>query len=370
MRRRQAIWIVAALVYAAVAIEVGVRRGGDFQAELGQSERLLHGEPPFADVSTQVGIPWPPFSALILAPFALLARASMGLSKAAWASLSLACVLWSVLRIPSEHRRTVAWAVAAVAVPLHRNFEDLNINALLLALIVAAGIDLGRGRETRAGAWIGVATALKAFPGLLLAYLAYRRQWRGVALGAAVAAGLTLCALLPYGPREAFESLREWLALSAPRNWNWPGESNQSLAALTARLRGSPFVLAVLDFVCVAGAAAALHRRRAPDGATMQEVAAVALVAVLLSPIAHTHYFLLAFPAWVTALGHPPAGDGRAAWIALRVAAGAATSGIATVWSPPLRSTLLAHSIYTWGALLLLTIVLLQRPAARVETVA
>src|SRR5437879_1792331 len=123
---RRAIWIVAFAVYAAVAIEVGVRRGSDFEAELGQSERLLHGTPLFAGVSTRIGLPWPPFSAVALTPFALVARANLGLSKAMWAALSLACLVWSVCRVPSQHRWAVGWAVAAVAVPLHRNFEDLK----------------------------------------------------------------------------------------------------------------------------------------------------------------------------------------------------------------------------------------------------
>src|SRR4029077_20926591 len=100
-----------------------------------------------------------------------------------WAALSLACLVRSVCRVPSQHRWAVGWAVAAVAVSLHRNFEDLNINCLLLALIIAAVVALDREREGRSGGWIGIATALKAFPGLLLGYLAYRRLSRGVAGG-------------------------------------------------------------------------------------------------------------------------------------------------------------------------------------------
>ena len=189
-RRRRALWIVAFAIYAAVAIEVGVRRGSDFEAELGQSERLLHGSPLFAAVSSRIGLPWPPFSALALTPFAVVARLDLQLSKALWAVLSLACLLWSVCRVPSERRWAVGWALAAVAVPLHRNFEDLNINCVLLALTLAAVAALDRRREQRAAGWIGVATALKAFPGLLLGYFASRRRWRTVALGAALARAL------------------------------------------------------------------------------------------------------------------------------------------------------------------------------------
>ena len=359
---RRAIWIVAFAVYAAVAIEVGVRRGSDFEAELGQSERLLHGTPLFAGVSTRIGLPWPPFSAVALTPFALVARANLGLSKAMWAALSLACLVWSVCRVPSQHRWAVGWAVAAVAVPLHRNFEDLNINCVLLALTIAAVVALDREREGRGGGWIGIATALKAFPGLLLGYLAYQRRWRALALGGAVAAGLTIGALLPYGLSGVWAGLRDWLTLSAPGNWSWSGESNQSLAALVARLHGPPLLLVALDLLCLGAAAMVLRRQRAASGTVLPEIAVVTVVAVLLSPIAHTHYFLLALPAWVVVLQHPPLPGGRGAWIAPRLAAGLASSGVLTVGSLELRRTLLTHSIYTWGALLLLCLLALERP--------
>jgi len=94
--------------------------------------------------------------------------------------------------------KAVATGLVAVAVPLHRNFEDLNLNAVLLALLVAAAYQLGRGREGRAGACIGAATALKVFPAVWLLYLAYRRRWRAFAIGIAVAAGLSLAPLLRY----------------------------------------------------------------------------------------------------------------------------------------------------------------------------
>src|SRR5207237_5485670 len=138
-------------------------------------------------------------------------------------------------------------------------------------------------------------------------------------------------------------------------------ESNQSLAAMVARLHGPPLLLVALDLLCLGAGLMALRRRRATSGTTLPDVAAVTVVAVLLSPIAHTHYFLLAFPAWVAVLQHPPPRDGRRAWIALRLAAGLAPSGALTVWSLQLRRALLMHSIYTCEALLLLCLLALER---------
>jgi len=86
----------------------------------------------------------------------------------------------------------------------------------------------------------------------------------------------------------------------------------------------------------------------------------VTLLAVLVSPLAWDHYFLLAFPAWVAALARAPADRTRWSRIAL-VAAGIATSGVLTVGSRSARGFLLEHSIFGWGALVLILVLLVER---------
>src|SRR6266511_2722872 len=207
--RERWLLVAAAALYAAVIIPVGVRRGGDLVAHFAEADDWLRGLPLYAS-APRLGIWWPPFATLLVVPFAAVAHASAAVAKGAWAAASVACIGWSVVAVPRERWRPVLLAVAAVAVPLNRNFEDLNLNAILLALVVAAAADLERGRETRSGAWIGAATALKVFPGLLLVYLAYRRRWRAAAAGAAVAAACTIGALLPYGVHGALHAVGRW----------------------------------------------------------------------------------------------------------------------------------------------------------------
>src|SRR5207244_10995196 len=105
-------------------------------------------------------------------------------------------------------------------------------------------------------------TTSKACSGRLLGCLAHQRPWLALALGGAVAAGLTIGALLPYGLSGVWAGLRDWLTLSAPGNWSWSGESNQSLAALVARLHGPPLLLVALDLLCLGAAAMVLGRQR------------------------------------------------------------------------------------------------------------
>ena len=364
--RHRLFLLAGALLYAAIAIEVGIRRGGDLEVHFAPARLWLEGVPLYAQ-APRLGAWWPPPAVLLVLPFALLAQLSAAAAKGAWAAGSLACLGWSIARLPRSGWTPVVLALAAVAIPLNRNFEDLNLNAVLLALLVAAALELGRGREGRAGAWIGAAAALKVFPAFWLLYLAYRRRWRGLAIGIAVAAGLSLAPLLRYGVQGAFVAGRHWMASNAVAAWGQLG-SNQSLAALAARLHLAGAGVAALDLACVVLGIMALRRRHVVDPA-FEELGVVGLIAVLLSPIAWVHYFLFALPVWIVAVRLPR--HGRApAWSIALVLAGVATSGIATVWSIPVRNALFDLSLYTWGALLLLLVVALAprpvtAPAAR-----
>lgn len=358
---RAARWLlVIGVVYAAVVIPIGVHKGGDVVAELSQSERLLGGVLLY-QAPPGKGMWWPPFTALGLVPFALVARWSVAVAKALWAVLNVACLGWS---LALARRWTTGWvpvalAVAAVGKPLQSNFEHLNITPILLVLAMAAAVDLRRGRETRAGAWLGLATAIKAFPALALVYFVVTRRWRGLLAGSAVAVALTVGAMLPYGPVAAVRAVLAWLNLSlhaAPVGT----VVTQSLAGFGAVFGWSPWVVGALAAACLVGTAAALYRSAA---APLAGIAAASLLAVLCSPIAWLYYHTLAFPGWLSALTQGPLGTpGR------RAALGAAallTSGVLTFGLYPRWLRVVGAANYTWGSLLLLVILvfdLLRQP--------
>jgi alpha-1,2-mannosyltransferase len=353
----------AVLGYAGIAAAVGIRRGGDLDAHFPLAARWLAHAPVYT-AAPHLGAWWPPFAVLVVTPFAGLAAHHAAAAKAAWALLQVACLAWVLLRAPRPPLSPVLLALAAVAVPLHRNFEDLNMNGFLLGLATAAARDLDAGHERRAGAWVGAAAALKLFPGLLLLYLAYRRRWRGVLTGAAVAVALSAAPLAPYGATGALHEARAWLAASAAGVWGVRG-SNQSLAALVARLHAPAAAVLACDLAAVALALVALRRPTSREGAC-GEIGAVLLVAVLVSPIAWVHYFLLAFPAWLTVLRRTAARRPPRGWIAALGASGIATSGVLTVGSLSLRREVWELSTYTWGAVLLLA-ALAFLPAGRAQ---
>jgi len=360
-RRGQAAVIAGFALYACIVIPLGVRKGDDIATEIVQAHRILDGLPLYETAQTQ-GVWWTPFALLLVLPVAALADWSLVVAKVLWGALGIVALAWSVF----ETGRRWGWrpALAALGVilfPVHNNFHHLNLETLLLALLVAATGDLVDGRPTRAGIWIGLATALKIFPGLLLAYLAWRRQWR--ALGGAVAAGLavTLAALVPYGIRGGFTALRNWVALTI-HGQNFQGGTitglhMQKLGRLAWAIGGVPYSTLLLHLLAIGLVVATLLRRTPADDAPL-EVGSVTLLAVLLAPIAWLHTFTLGYLAWVAIVALAPASRG---WRAGLWIAGVYASTALSALPLPRALGFLTFFNDTLGALVALGLLLLLR---------
>ena len=84
-------------------------------------------------------------------------------------------------------------------------------NLFLLLLMLGAFAGLRRGRPWAAGALVGLAAAIKAFPVLALGYFVYRRQWKATASAALTLALLLTVAPLPFrGASRAARELVVW----------------------------------------------------------------------------------------------------------------------------------------------------------------
>jgi hypothetical protein len=350
-RRRTALIVLCAL-YAAVVIPIGLHKGGDVVGEMLQSERWISGTTPLYGQPT-FGVFWPPFTIFGLVPFALVARLSLGLAKALYAAANVALLGWSGARLAGRWGwKPVAIAILAVGKPLQGNFENLNIIVVVLALVVASAADLTEGREGRAGVWAGLATAVKAFPALLLVYFAYRRYWRAFVVGVAVAGGATYLSMLRYGPIGAVSAVGDWLGL-VRASQHAAGFAFQPLGAMVSELGGGTTtvwiamsILGSLTFIAVAAG-----RAREP----LYEMGLVTMLAVLISPIAWFYYHTLAVPALVAALTMPACpGAGGRAWTATLVTAGIFLSGVLTFdHMYPDALHVVKHHNYVWGALIL-----------------
>lgn len=353
-------------LYAVVVVVLRIGHTGDVAHEIALSDRLLRGEPLYG-VTPEQGSLWPPFASLALMPFALIARLSLPAAAAVWSVFGVACLVVSLALARRWGWRAALLALAATAMPIQTNFEHRNVNTVLLLMVLAGAVDLDAGRDRRAGAWFGLAAALKAFPALLLVYLALRRSWRALGAGLAVAAAATLLPLVPYGPAGAVEAIGAWLNVGLDQGQWQLAASDQSLRAMILRLGGSPMIAAAaaISLIASLGVVVALRRRTEP----LAGVGATALVAVLAAPVAWVHYFVLAFPAWLALLARRRAAE--AAPVLHRVAlwtAAIATSGWLTLGQGPLRRAVHAANLYTWGALLLLLLLTTLRSDRDRET--
>lgn len=330
--------------------------GGDFQYLLRGASSLVAGESAFA----RTELDYPPLLPVLLAPFALL---PFDEARLAWLLLSMAAVFAAMV---ATWRLAGGDGTAALAVGLVLALDGSALPNLavgqtnpLLLLLLAATLLLYQARPRRAAAAIGLAAALKLWPGLLLlswlpglpdpraeaAPASGTRRWRwssgeflrcwGSGLGTWAFflfvpwAILLLCTTPPHLP----VSHGYWLGTPAVLNFSAPAavlrasygwETGQPLpydweagvSAVWVLSRERQWISVATSLITLAAGltaigAARLRRRRLAGegwpisgGTTPGRDTVIALVALALvaAPISWYHYQLLQVPAFALAL--------------------------------------------------------------------
>lgn len=281
----------------------------------------------------------PPTSVLLAIPFA---RLDFDTAFLLWNLASLAALavsLWIVLhqlRIPFS-----SWSMFPLVTLLllcHPFLEQLRhgqLNLVLLLLLTTTWAAERSGRPWLAGTLLGWATAIKLFPGFLLLYYAWRRQWQVVAAGLIALAALTGLTAAVLG----IKTYRAYIQDVLPEvQWFRVGWSNASLTGYWSRLldpapgkdlhlwRAEPLWyspvlawaaswLSATAVVAVLAWAVRRARTRSDDGLAF----GLAVTAMLLvSPITWEHYFvLLLVPLAVIWLRLPPSWQARGLFVAI-----------------------------------------------------
>ncbi|MGW1057445.1 glycosyltransferase family 87 protein [Micromonospora rubida] len=267
---------------------------------------------------------YPPLSALLLRPFALL---PLGLTIAVFTVLTALAVVvttrWLLAPVIARHGlpRTFTLTVAVLLVFAVESTRETitfgQINMLLVVLILADllfGVPQGR---RWAGVGVGLATALKLYPGIFIVYLLATRRWREAAVASATAAGATLL-VAAVAPSDSWRFwTHELWATNRVGRTDYTG--NQSLFGLLSRFtapaepnRALWLALALL----VAGYGLWRAARAASAGDALTGLTLTGLVGALVSPITWTHHIYWFVPAVVVlvdaALGTNPATPGGA----------------------------------------------------------
>lgn len=282
---------------------------------------------------------YPPAAAALLAVVSVLGKSGslvflLAVQSAAWIGsvlLAVKLTTGSALRQkPILYVVPTLWVIPFV----HDMYLLGQPNLLLLFLMLGSFTAIRSQRPWLAGACVGLAAALKAFPILALGYFIYRRHWKAV--GATLGSLVLLLLVVPSafrGPEQAWSDLVVWtkgmvlkydegqIAQRPERCYSY---KNQSLVAVTNRLfRKVPadgevqddwYVnFASMDFKSVnkvvAGAglglclfylaAMPLWRARTPGGEAT-EMAMLLLMILVFSPFAFNYFYVwLIFPLTV-----------------------------------------------------------------------
>lgn len=241
---------------------------------------------------------YPPFAALIGTPLLLVPFRAAGWL---WALFQF-WLLWISVGMGfrpfldrfSRTRGLVQGGIAGVLIQLQPVGDGIRfgqVNAILVALCLADVVRTREGRWPR-GSLIGVAAAIKLTPAVFWVHLATVRRWRMLAVSVGTAAALTGLTML-IAPSSTAEYWTQAL-LDPGRLGPNAGTSNQSMRGVLLRLgppEGPLFSLTWAALVLVVGAggfwlAARLHALGEP----VAVVAAVGMLAVLLSPVSWVHH--------------------------------------------------------------------------------
>jgi alpha-1,2-mannosyltransferase len=254
----------------------------------------------------------PPTSVLLALPLAGLSYPDAFL---AWDLLTLAALAaafgllvrrlgivlspWSVLPLLT---------ILLICNVLRQQFNQGQLNAVLLLLLVGCWAADRSGRPWLAGALLGAAAAVKLFPALLLLYYAWRREWRVVAAAAAAGVALTALTAAAFGP----DCFRAYVTEVMPEvgrfryGWlnasftGWWGKLFDPGIGFYTPLWDAPAVARAGALACSALAVGVLlalsGRGRGRDADDLSFALALSTL-TLVSPISWDHYFLLLLPA-------------------------------------------------------------------------
>lgn len=257
----------------------------------------------------------PPPAVLLALP---LGRLEYTTALQVWNLLGLCLIAGSAWLIAKELSLELRLASVAPLVvlfcsnPVRAQFDQGQLNAVLLALLTAAWYWDRRGWGWASGAAVGAAAAIKLFPAYLLLYFACRRNWRGVLGLLAGCAALTGLGWVIFGTQayvtyftRVLPDVERWRLSGLNASWHgfwlrlFALEGSRFVPLVSSP--GTANLLAALGCVVVSAAAA-----RAAWRADMQHQQSRAwgtcMAAMLLcSPITWDHYFVLLLLPWTEA---------------------------------------------------------------------
>jgi alpha-1,2-mannosyltransferase len=305
---------VAVAAVAAVAYLLAVAahpmnamlKGFDLKVYLGGAHEALHHPADLYTWSYQghqsIKFTYPPFSALLFAPGNLLSFKALMAIVTAVSVFALIATVWIAFRElgwQGSARLGATLLLSGLLLwsePVQRALFLGQVEPVLMALVVW---DLCQpDRRPWKGTLTGIAAGIKLVPLLFIVYLLVTKRFKQAAVAAAAFAVTVIIGFIAL-PRASTDWWLRGDFWTAGRTGFVGDQQNQSLRGMLTRLIGSVngayaawLVLAVLVVVAGLAAAVVLHR----SGRTFAGLMAVALTALLVSPISWDHHWVWIAP--------------------------------------------------------------------------
>jgi alpha-1,2-mannosyltransferase len=247
---------------------------------------------------------YPPFAALLAAPFSWLTEKTANLAWTAATVVVLAavvrvCFAPLVRRFGRAAPLALVLILAAVAalspVEDHLRFGQVGI-PLMACCIFDCMVEHPRWPR---GALVGLASAVKLVPAIFIPYLWFSGRRRAAGVATATFGALTLIGFV-VTPGDSWDFFHSKIFEPTSPTFF----SNQSLEGILQRAIGGPwrvFWLAAVVVVFVYGLRAAVEASR--GGEELRAVAIIGLVGVLVSPISWIHHLVWVVPAIAVIVG-------------------------------------------------------------------
>jgi Glycosyltransferase family 87 len=258
----------------------------DFQTFYASAHAWLSGQDLYASTGQNMN---PPAFVVLTAPLALL---PMRASLVVWWILNAIAAVAALRLVMRETGLRIGRGHVLVALGFAGTKTQVFLGQTAWLLMLPATLGwraYRRGQQWRAGAWWGLAIALKPILLPVVAGLAWRKQYRAVAGALAAGAAVSLFGLLGGG----VAGYRAWLNTGHNVYWFFR-EMNGSILGFLSRVGLAPsprFALWVALSAVVVAATWYRRRRHAdPDADTLTWV----LVSLLVAPLGWVYYVPLA----------------------------------------------------------------------------
>jgi alpha-1,2-mannosyltransferase len=315
------VFLVSLLTYQHGSFNFGVYRL-DLDVYRVGAQAWMHGRalygplPPIANGLLEP-FTYPPISAVVMAPLAMVSDTAAGILMTAVSLGLLLAVLVLFLRATKLAGGRGAWKLACAMLPLAVLIEPVRttlaygqINIVLMALVA---FDLllpgtwftvcGRTVGWPRGALTGIAASLKLTPLVFLLYFVARRDWRG---GLSLFGGFAAATAIGFATCPG-DSWQYWTStvFQTNRIGSHVFSGNQSVTGVLyrAHLTGATENRVWLGLCVVIGAVALIAVTKAVRrGRPVAALALTACTELLVSPVSWSHHWVWAAPVLVCAL--------------------------------------------------------------------